>query len=173
MPRPLPTLSLLALCLCLAVVPARAGTIELEQALEGAGAAPLLGASEPVRFLLRVVAACSADEELVSLSVAVADTRLAADPAALDGDDSAEVVLEVPPRQLQGINERLLCSDSDAEEGSLKLLRGAFSATASARCSHAERGSRLLYASSEVDVSYWCPAGTQPPAEAGAGAAGR
>lgn len=164
------TLPLLAACACLAAVPARAGTLELEQALEGAGAAPLLGESEPVRFRLRVLAACSADEELVSLSVAVADTRLAADTAALDDEDSAEVVLEVSPRQLQGINERLLCSDSDAGEGSLKLLRGAFSATASARCSHTENGVRLLYASTDLDVSYWCPGGTQSPE---AGAAGR
>lgn len=161
------TLPLLAAGLCLAAAPSRAGTLELEQVLEGDGAAPLLGEREPVRFRLRVLAACSADEELVSLSVAVADTRLAADPAVLDDDDGAELVLEVSPRQLQGINERLLCSDSDGGEGSLKLLRGAFSATASARCSHAERGPRLLYASTDVDVSYWCPGETQP-SESGA-----
>mgnify|MGYP001110071097 CR=1 FL=1 len=156
-------LFLLTACLCLTAMPAAAGTLVLEQALEGSGAAPLLGEREPVRFLLRVVAACNDDEELVSLSVSIADTRLAADPASLDVNDSTEVTLEVSPRQLQGINERLLCSDTATEEGSLKLLRGAFSAAASARCTHAERGSRLLYASTDVDVSYWCPGADQPP----------
>jgi len=152
--------------LCLAAVPGRAGVLELQQALEGSGAAPLLGEREPVRFFLRLVAACGDDEELSSLSVSIADTRLAPDPASLDDDGSTEVTLAVSPRQLQGINRRLLCSDSGAAEGSLKLLRGAFSATASARCSHAERGSRLLYASTDVDVSYWCPGADQPPEDA-------
>lgn len=151
--------------LCLATVPGRAGVLELQQALEGSGAAPLLGESEPVRFFLRLVAACGEDEELASLSVSIADTRLAPDPRSLDEDGATEVALAVSPRQLQGINQRLLCSDTEGAEGSLKLLRGAFSATASARCSHAERGSRLLYASTDVDVSYWCPGADQPPPE--------
>jgi hypothetical protein len=154
---------------CLAAVPAAAGTLQLEQALEGSGAAPLIGEREPVRFVLRVVAACADDETLATLSVAVADTRLAAEPAALDDAGSIEVTLEVSPRQLRGINERLLCSDTAGEEGSLKLLRGAFSATASARCAQAERGSRLLYASTDVDVSYWCPGADQPPEDGDAG----
>lgn len=154
---------MLAAGLCLAAMPARAGMLEVEQAVEGSGAAPLLGEQEPVRFLLRVAAACAEDEELASLSVAIADTRLAADPAGLDEDGSTEVTLEVSPRQLQGINQRLLCSDIESPEGSLKLLRGAFSATASARCRHTERGSRLLYASTDVDVSYWCPGVDQSP----------
>jgi len=149
--------------LYLAAAPAAAATLGLEQAFEGPGAAPLLGEREPVRFVLRLVAACADDETLATLSVAIADTRLAAEPAALGDADSTEVTLEVPPRQLRGINERLLCSDIGAAEGSLKLLRGAFSAMASARCTHAERGSRLLYASADVDVSYWCPGGAQSP----------
>jgi len=161
------TLSLLTACLCLTATPAAAGTLELEQALEGSAAAPLLGEREPVRFLLRVAAACAGDEELTSLSVSVADTRLTADPGALDDAGSTTVALEVSPRQLRGVNERLLCSDTETAEGSLKLLRGAFSAAASARCTHAERGSRLLYASTDVDVSYWCP-GPDQSAEADA-----
>ncbi|WP_405221186.1 hypothetical protein [Lentisalinibacter sediminis] len=156
-------LILLMACLCLGAVPGRAGVLELKQALEGSGAAPLLGEREPVRFFLRLVAACGEDEKLASLSVSIADTRLTPDPASLDDEDSMELTLAVSPRQLQGINRRLLCSDTEAAEGSLKLLRGAFSGTASARCSHAERGSRLLYASTDVDVSYWCPGADQPP----------
>lgn len=159
-------LTLMTACLCLAAAPGRAGVLELQQALEGSGAAPLLGDDEPVRFFLRLVAACSEDEELASLSVSIADTRLTPDPGSLDDDGSTEITLAVPPRQLQGINRRLLCSDTETAEGSLKLLRGAFSATASARCSHAERGSRLLYASTDVDVSYWCPGTDQSPEDA-------
>lgn len=159
-------LTLMIACFCLAAVPGRAGVLELQQALEGSGAAPLLGESEPVRFFLRLVAACGDDEELASLSVSIADTRLTPELSSLDDDDSTEVSLAVSPRQLQGINRRLLCSDTEAAEGSLKLLRGAFSATASARCRHAERGSRLLYASTDVDVSYWCPGAGQPPEDA-------
>ncbi|WP_405231562.1 hypothetical protein [Lentisalinibacter salinarum] len=159
-------LTLMTACLCFAAAPGRAGVLELQQALEGSGAAPLLGDDEPVRFFLRLVAACGEDEELASLSVSIADTRLTPDPGSLDDDGSTEVTLAVSPRQLQGINRRLLCSDTEAAEGSLKLLRGAFSATASARCSHAERGSRLLYASTDVDVSYWCPGADQSPEDA-------
>ena len=155
--------------LCLAALPAAADTLELEQTLDDSGAAPLLGEREPVRFVLRLVAACADDETLATLSVAIADTRLSADPAALDDGDSTELTLEVSPRQLRGINERLLCSDTGAGEGSLKTLRGAFSATASARCTHAERGSRLLYASTDVDVSYRCPRAAQSPEAGDAG----
>jgi len=166
MPRLILRLTLMTACLWLAALPGRADVLELQQALRGSGAAPLLGESEPVRFFLRLVAVCGANEELASLSVSIADTRLAPDPGSLDDDGGKEVTLAVPPRQLQGVNRRLLCSDTEAAEGSLKLLRGAFSATASARCNHAERGSRLLYASTDVDVSYWCPGADQPPEDA-------
>ncbi len=157
---------LFTVCLFLAAVPGRAGMLELQQALEGSGAAPLLGKEEPVRFFLRLVATCGDDEKLASLAVSIADTRIAPDPGSLDEEHSTELALAVPPRQLQGINRRLLCSDTEASEGSLKLLRGAFSATAAARCTHPERGSRMLYASTDVDVSYWCPGADQSPAAA-------
>lgn len=149
-----------ALLSCLTVLAAAASpvpaTLDLRQIDEGSAAAPLLGETEPVRFVLRVAARCPDDEVLGALSVSLADTRLPVAARELDESGRIEVVLEVPATQLRGINERLLCSDNATAEGSLRLLRGAFSANASARCDHPERGSRTLYASTDVDVSYWC-----------------
>lgn len=142
---------------------AAAPELELGQAAEGAAAAPLLADSGPVPFRLEVAARCADGAELRSLSISLADTRLPLAPAELDAEGRTEVVLEVPAAQLKGINRRLLCSDSSAPEGSLKLLRGAFSASAAARCEHPERGSRTLYASTDVDVTYWCEADVQLP----------
>ncbi len=153
--------------LLLLTVPALASAaLELEQAKGGSAAAPLVGGEDTVRFVLQVTATCPADEELTALSVSMADTRRAISPADRDDEGRAEVVLEVPSRQLKGVNRRLLCSDSDRSEGSLELLQGAFSANAAARCTHPERGTRTLYASTDVDVSYWCSGPDQSGEEA-------
>ncbi|MEJ2602892.1 MAG: hypothetical protein P8172_06320 [Gammaproteobacteria bacterium] len=169
--RLLPT----ALAVLLPVAPAiPAEILELEQVREGSAAAPLVGGEGAVRFVLRVTATCGAEETLTALSVSVADSRQAVPPAGRDDAGRVDVVLEVPARQLKGVNRRLLCSDSIGTEGSLELLQGAFSANAAARCDDPERGSRTLYASTDVDVSYWCSgedqsaedqSGEEPPAD--------
>ncbi len=141
----------------LAGSPALAERLVLSQVTEGAASAPLLRQDEILEFLFEVRVACRPDESVAGISIAVADTRAAADASALDEDGIAELALSVPARQLQGINTRLLCEDETSPEGSLRLLHGAFGANASARCVHAEHGARTLYASADIDVSLWCP----------------
>lgn len=146
---------------------ASADILTLRQAREGETAAPLLRDDHPARFLLRLSASCDDGEDLSAITISMADTRMTADPTLLDEAGQTELVLEVPSNQLRGINHRLLCTDETGPEGSLKLLLGAFSATASARCLHPERGSRTLYTSTDVDVSLWCtPAEHDQSAEA-------
>ena len=161
----------LVMLLLLAGSPATADRLVLSQVNEGEAAAPLLRDETVLEFQFELTVDCGPGERVTAVAVAVADTRAVAGSDLLDEDGAARLSLAVPSRQLKGINTRLLCEDEVSPEGSLRLLHGAFSANASARCVHAERGARTLYASADIDVSLWCP-GAGPADQSAPPAAG-
>jgi hypothetical protein len=124
-------------------------------------------------YLFRIEARCHNDWEPESLSLSVADSRVARTATELEGKANLELALKIPAKQLAPIAMRNFCVIDPAAEGSVAegetpdwnphttpapgemTIGAALSVQASLRCSLGDE-QRTIYVSQPLDVTLIC-----------------
>jgi hypothetical protein len=116
-----------------------------------------------LEFSLTIEPQCESDMRVESISISVADTRKTV--TAVEADKSiVATTLTLPSRQAAPLALVDFCqSDEDQSRSSREVLvREAFTAHLSLRCSNDERQS-IVYASQALDLALRCESGDQEP----------
>jgi hypothetical protein len=123
-------------------------------------------------YVFRIEARCHNDWEPESLSLSVADSRVARTATELEGKANLELELKIPAKQLAPIAMRNFCVIDPAAEGSMAdretpdwnrhtpapgemTIGAAMSVHASLRCSLGDE-QRTIYVSQPLDVTLIC-----------------
>ncbi len=164
-------LILLSLAVASTAMPARSETVSQIKVMSKPAAvaiAPLATGRRLIQlpaleFSLTIEPQCENDMQAESISISVADTRETV--AVVDADASiVATTITVPRRQAAPLAVVGFCQvDEDQNRSSRELLvRDAFTAHLSLRCTNGERQS-IVYASKALDLALFCESADQEP----------